>query len=127
LVTPTDSAPRLVAALNAGVRPQLAHEVPSDYYTFAGEIPWHPTFAGEALARHGATHAYRENIRVDTTEIDVEVLAHAYAWEAYHSDINSPGSLRVPSRRFSAQFDLHSAPQGFDQYLPQGGREQPSL
>src|SRR5690606_16039624 len=39
LVTPKKSSSRLVAALNAGEQPWVARDVPSDHYTFAGEIP----------------------------------------------------------------------------------------
>jgi hypothetical protein len=36
--------------------------------------------------------------------------------------MNQAGSARVPSRCFSSRFDLRSAPQGFDQFLPDGTR-----
>src|SRR5436190_23830124 len=49
--------------------------------------------------------------------VEVEVLAHEYAWESYHSEMNRAGSARVPSRCFSSRFDLRSAPQSFDQFL----------
>ena len=116
LVVSKKSAPRLVAALEAGTRPWGARDVPSDYYTFAGEIPWHPNFASLALAED----AYCENVRVGADAVDIEVLAHDYAWESYHSEMNRAGSARVPSRPFSPRFDLRSAPQSFDQFLPDG-------
>lgn len=120
LVTPKRSAPRLVAALNAGARPWVARDVPSDHYTFAGEIPWHPSFAAEALTESGPEHAYRGNVHAAKGNVEVEVLAHEYAWESYHSEMNSAGNARVPSRYFSARFDLRSAPQSFDQFLADG-------
>lgn len=110
--------PRLVAALKAGTRPWLARDVPSDHYTFAGEIPWHSKFAAVALAEDG----YRENVRVGAETVDVEALAHDYAWESYHSEMNRAGSARVPSQAFSTRFDLRSIPQSFDQFLPDGSR-----
>ncbi len=122
LVTPTHSAAPLVAALNAGEQPWVARDVPSDHYTFAGEIPWHPSFAAEALADSDLQHAYRESVRVGKGNVEVETLAHDYAWESYHSEMNQAGSARVPSRCFSAQFDLRSTAQGFDQFLPDGMR-----
>ncbi len=122
LVTSEQSAPRLVAALNAGTRPWAARDVPSDHYTFASEIPWHPSFAAEVLAESGPEHAYREYVRVGTGNLEVEVLAHDYAWESYHSEMNRAGSARVPSRCFSSRFDLRSAPQSFDQFLADGTR-----
>ena len=112
LVTPKESVPRLVAALNAGERPWVVRDVPSDYYTFAGEIPWHPNFASVALAED----AYRESVGA----VEVEVLAHGYAWESYHSEMNRAGSARVPSQPFSYRFDLRSTSQCFDQFLADG-------
>ena len=122
LVTPKQSAPRLVAALNIGQRPWVARDVPSDHYTFAAEIPWHPRFAAETLAEAGPEYAYREKIRVGTGKVEVEVLAHEYAWESYHSELNRAGSALVPSRCFSDRFGLRSAPQSFDQFLADGTR-----
>lgn len=122
LVTSKQSAPQLVAALNAGTRPWAVRDIPSDYYTFAGEIPWHPNFAAEVLAESGPEHAYRGDVRLGAGKVEVEVLAHGYAWESYHSEMNRSGSARVPSRCFSSRFDLRSAPQSFDQLLADGTR-----
>ncbi|GAB4363359.1 MAG: hypothetical protein Kow00114_19330 [Kiloniellaceae bacterium] len=118
LVTPKESVARLVAALNAGERPWVARDIPSDYYTFSGEIPWHPHFASGALAEN----AYRESVRNRAGAAEVEVLAHTYAWESYHSEMNRAGSTRVPSQPFSHRFDLRGAAQSFDQFLPDGSR-----
>jgi hypothetical protein len=112
------SASQLCSALSAGTRPWGARDVPSDHYVFAGEIPWHPNFASLALDED----AYRENARVEAVTLSVEVLAHEYAWESYHSEMNRAGSARVPSRLFSNQFDLRCAAQTFDQFLPDGSR-----
>lgn len=112
----------LVAALEGGARPWVARDVPSDHYTFAGEIPWHPRFAAVALEESGPDDAYREDVRCGAKAVGVEVLAHDYAWESYHSEMNQAGSARVPSLRFSSQFDLRSVPQGFDQCLADGRR-----
>jgi hypothetical protein len=118
LATHKRSAPLLCSALEGGERPWAVRDVPSDYYTFAGEIPWHPDFASEALAED----AYHQEIRFDAGIVNVEVLAHQYAWESYHSEMNRAGSALVPSSPFSTQFDLRSVPQCFDQYLPDGTR-----
>ncbi len=118
LVVPKRSEMPLVAALNTGERPWAARDVPSDHYTFAGEIPWHPSYAAETVAESGPEAAYRENVRAGTDNVEVEFLAHEYAWEYYHSEMNRAGGVRVPSRNFSVPFDLRSAPQTFDQYLP---------
>ena len=118
LVVLKESESRLVAALKAGTRPWAARDVPSDHYTFAGEIPWHPSFATEALAEQ----AYCENVRIGAGSLEVEVLAHNYAWESYHSEMNSAGNARIPSQPFSTRFDLRGAPHVFDQFLPDGTR-----
>jgi hypothetical protein len=118
MVTPKESVSQLVAALKAGERPWVARDVPSDYYTFGGEIPWHPNFASEALAED----AYRGSIRSGTSPIEVEVLAHGFAWESYHSEMNRAGSTQVPSQPFSHRFNLHSTAQSFDQFLADGSR-----
>jgi hypothetical protein len=108
----------LVAALKAGTRPWCARDVPSDHYIFAGEIPWHAKFAEVAISEDG----YRENVRVGSQVIAVEALAHDYAWESYHSEMNRAGSARVPSKAFSERFDLRGVAQSFDQFLPDGSR-----
>lgn len=116
LVTSKGDEPRLVAVLEAGGRPWRTRDVPGDHYTFAGEIPWHPNFACVALAED----AYREHVRTGTRTVEVEVLAHDYAWESYHSEMNRAGSARVPSQLFSAHFNLRGIAQSFDQVLPDG-------
>lgn len=98
LVVSKGHQPRLVAALKAGDRPWGTRDVPSDHYSFAGEIPWHPKFASVALAEG----AYREHVRTGTQTVEVEVLAHDYAWESYHSEMNRAGSARVPVSLFFA-------------------------
>jgi hypothetical protein len=117
-VVPKKQVQRLVDALNAGGRPWGTRDVPSDYYTFAGEIPWHPDFASVVLAEGG----YRKKVRIEDQAVELEVLAHGYAWESYHSEMNRAGSARIPSRLFSAHFDLRGLAQSFDQLLPDGNR-----
>lgn len=117
MVVSKEREAQLVSALKSGTRPWVTRDVPSDHYIFAGAIPWHPDFASVALAED----TYRENVRVGGTEaVDVEVLAHDYAWESYHSELNRAGSARVPSQLLSARFDLRSVAQSFDQVLPDG-------
>ena len=124
LVTAKKSTPQLIEALQRGVRPSASQRVPTDHYTFAAEIPWHPRFASEVLENSGPVDAYKEDVRIgtDNHNVVVEILAHHYAWESYHSEMNQANSARVPSRRFSTRFDLRGVPQGFDQCLPDGTR-----
>lgn len=116
--TEKTSAPLLCSALRAGTRPWGGRDVPSDDYIFAGEIPWHPNFASVAVGEN----AYCEEVLIGTETVSVEMLAHEYAWESYHSEMNRSGSVPVPSHPFSTRFDLRSAPQSFDQFLPDGTR-----
>lgn len=118
LVVSKESEPRLIAALKAGVRPWRARDVPSAHYIFAGEIPWHPNFAAMAPSES----AYRERVHIGAGAVDIELLAHEYAWESYHSEMNRGGSALVPSQLFSRRFDLRGAAQSFDQFLPDGTR-----
>ncbi len=121
-VTPKESLASLMKALETGIRPWIARWIPSDFYTFSGEIPWHPNFAANARSDSGIENIYRESVQVQGDHIAIEVLAHHYTWESYHSEMNRSGDVRVPSRRFSEHFDLRSTPQGFDQCLPDGTR-----
>jgi hypothetical protein len=95
-------------------------DIPGDYYTFAGEIPWHPHFGSQA---DDPASLYQYSIRFgDGSHIDAEILAHTYAWEGYHSSLNRAGGALAPSRLFSSAFDLRGVPQSFMQALPDGAR-----
>lgn len=118
LVVSNEGAPRLSKALKAGSRPWRTRDIPSDHYVFAGEIPWHPSFDSRLLAEN----EYYESVLVGTDAIEIEVLAHSYSWENYHSEMNRAGGTRVPSLAFSREFDLRGAAQTFDQFLPDGSR-----
>lgn len=120
MVVEKSDAADLVTALRSNKYPWVAREAPSDHYTFAGEIPWHPRFAASVMEEPET--AYRADVPNGSNEVSVEVLVHDYAWESYHSEMNQSGSVRVPSRLFSSRFDLRSVPQGFDQCLPDGSR-----
>lgn len=118
LVTDKLNAPQLASALRSGTQPRGALDVPSDHSIFAGEIPWHPNFAFVALAEN----AYRDEVRINSGVVEIEVLAHSYAWESYHSEMNLSGNALVPSQPFSTQCNLCSGPQSFDQFLSDGSR-----
>ncbi len=108
LLTPADSIRK------------LRLDAPDDHYTFAGEIPWSDVFG---LAAYEGVVPYREVVEADPgPDIEVEILAHTYAWESYHSPLNAAGGAVVPSRAFSTALDLRSVPQSFDQVEPDGKR-----
>jgi hypothetical protein len=93
-------------------------DLPSDYYTFAGEIPWHPEFS-RSYDGTSSTN-YLGCLRVGRHSVSAECFAHWYAWESYHTTTNEAGGTLVPSRTFSERFDLRSVPQRFHQVLPDG-------
>ena len=94
-------------------------EVPSDYYVFAGEIPWHGRFARPEPG-YTVADLYKEEPWIGRRDLHFEVLAHRFAWEPHHSPFNK-ATAYVPSRTFSEAFDLRSRPNGFDQVEPSGG------
>jgi hypothetical protein len=104
----------------ATLRNGFIPEEPSDYYTFAGEIPWSVEFAsGEpdnpALGLYkGQIGGYRGSGPV------VETLSHQYSWEQYHSPENRAGGISVPSKSFSKRFALRSATSSFAFFEPNG-------
>lgn len=97
-------------------------EAPEDYYTFAGEIPWHPTFA-HIHEEDDPYDPYRTVLRFDegvTASVPVEVIAHRFTWEGYHSALNDVGSVLVPSKEISCALDLRAGPQLFHQFDSSG-------
>ncbi|WP_189169794.1 hypothetical protein [Pilimelia anulata] len=90
-------------------------EGPDDYYTFAGEIPWHPTF-GHIHEDDEPYDPYRRTISIGGRKIDAEVLVHGFGWEGYHSPLNAAAPAVVPSRELSRAMDLRPAAQSFHQY-----------
>jgi len=117
LLVASRDADRLVEALNPGNR--WAPEEPGDYYVFAGEIPWSAQFAQNDAEDWDPLYRGRVDC-APGPPIEVEILAHRYSWEDYHSDLNRAGGALVPSRHFSAQFELRAIPQSFAQTLPDG-------
>lgn len=109
---------RLVQALST--EPYLGNDyiprVPDDHYVFAGEVPWSNHFACGVYAEAEDEPYEGEVGRYgDTNTIQVETLAHGYAWESYHSTLNQAGGNVVPSASFSRHFHLRRIPPSFDQ------------
>ena len=66
---------------------------------------------------------YRHSVEVaGGLRVEVEILAHRFAWESYHSELNQAGGAYIPSRCFSEAFDLRGIPQSFDQTAADGAR-----
>jgi hypothetical protein len=122
LIVPSHSEDSVMIALRKGARwdPNSAYDVPQDFYTFAGEIPWHPVFAGRD-GSEGAAGRYGSLLSVGSgRKVLGQVLAHFYAWEQHHSEANQAGTVPVPSRLLSDQFDLRAIGNCFRQVLPDG-------
>lgn len=107
--------PLLTAAIAAG-RARISHaaDLPSDYYIFAGEIPWNGDFSGNNEG------CYVDRIWDKHESIDVEVLAHRYSFEGYHSELNEAGGSVTPSAAFSNAQGLSSVAGSFAQQHPDG-------
>ncbi len=117
-------ADRLVDALSARPYPGndwVPQQPPIDIYTFAGEIPWSPDFARGDPDSGTPAERYRHSITVENEPpVEVEILAHEYEWESYHSALNQAASALIPSRPFSDAFNLRGMPQTFNQTLADG-------
>jgi hypothetical protein len=105
--------------LSAGHPARRIPDGPRDYYTFAGEIPWSPEFGTRDIDGE-IVSLYRTRSGPDGAAMPIESLSHEYAWESYHSVLNEAGETPVPSRLFSAAFDLRGGAQTFDQTTPDG-------
>lgn len=107
---------RVIAALQAH-EPGRAWlpEPPKDYYTFAGAIPWSDMFAAVEYAENRGEEYERPIRGVQGDSLVVQVLAHEFSWESYHSKLNQVRTAYVPSRRLSSFAKLRARPQSFSQ------------
>ena len=97
-------------------------ESPSAFYLFAGEMPWSER-VGEGRALGGLQDLYSVAVRLaNEREIAVEIPAHVYAWESYHSILNQAGDCPVPAMTFADTFDLRAVPASLDWCDSQGRR-----
>lgn len=120
LMVSSRSAANTVRAIAGLTRWSGLHwpDEPSDYYTFAGEVPWSDEFA--ASVYHYEADPYVSEIDLPgAPNVSVEVLSHRYSWESYHSELNDAGGVSVPSRRLSEHGRLLRVPEGFDHVDPE--------
>ncbi|MCO1593828.1 hypothetical protein M8C17_01460 [Micromonospora sp. RHAY321] len=90
-------------------------EPPQDYYTFAGEVPWHPDFARNAHEVWPG-NPYGRSMNIGGTEVEVEVLAHRITWQGYDPSETGIGTVLVPSKSLSQAMRLRAGPQAFHQF-----------
>jgi hypothetical protein len=97
-------------------RPYLGNDFvsgpPESYYLFAGEVPWSRAFA--AYEPSEGLEPYQTQVDGDGQPITVELLAHTYAYEAYHSVTVRASGFDVPSRALSESAGLSRVPPSLD-------------
>lgn len=124
------STTKIISAFNAIEYPGN-HAIPeplSDYYTYAGEIPWSKHFAADLREPGGeakpdkrpafSTHDGRRWL----PGIAVEVPAFTFAWESYHSELNQVGGTIVPAPALSEKLGLINHRGEWDLYDQAGRR-----
>lgn len=100
--------------------------VGGDYYTYAGEIPWSRRFGTDLRWKNGKAKRHVEQIyrwygqgKWDPG-VNVELTAHGYAWESYHSALNQSGHLLYPAPAICEMLQLVGHRHCGDLYDPQG-------
>lgn len=95
-------------------------ELPTDWQTFAGEIPWSSHFGQNGDFDPVVSLYHLTLCGNDQNGIDVEILAHRYFWEGHRSPIMANGDAPVPSKAFSDAFALRALPGCFEQVMNDG-------
>lgn len=95
------------------------HRIPeerSDYYTFAGEIPWSQINGpqGGQTGRCQTDHAFYGYKRGKWGGIPVEVSIRRWAWETRYSLLNQASGIDFPSPSICDSFNLRSCHAGYD-------------
>ena len=126
--------------------PGLLPEIPEDYYTYTGEIPWCDTFPcngqtelefvistkREKIVIHSSVFS-EEGILLVPKEQEVEVPDEKRVfkvfipvrrsnYEDYHSSVSLGRSVLVPAKEIAEFLGLCSQPQTFDLYEENGKR-----
>ena len=126
--------------------PGLLPEIPEDYYTYTGEIPWCDTFPYNDLIELGFVLSTKkkkvvlrspifseEGILFVEKEQEVEepgeervfkvfIPVRRNNYEDYHSSVNHGRAVLVPAKEIAKFLDLCSQPQTFDLYEKNGKR-----
>lgn len=117
-------------------------EIPEDYYTYAGEIPWCDTFYYNNHTELNFVISTKKVIpslpRISGKEIplgeqEIEVPdeqrtfkiflpVRLNSWSDFHSAVNPHRCVRVLAKELAEFFDLCSQPQNFDLYEKNGKR-----
>jgi hypothetical protein len=84
----------------------------TDYYTFAGEVPWSVLFGSDIRRADGQPRVMNDRAFDDyvggrwRSGIRVEAASRAWAWEGYHSPLNKVDNFKFPSPAFATFHSL---------------------
>lgn len=92
-------------------------EIPADYYTYAGEIPWSDTYAPNGESE---LSFIVDRSRDMTQKFRVLIPVRENCWESYHSAVIPGRSVRVPAKQIAERLGLCSQPQTFDLFEEDG-------
>jgi hypothetical protein len=100
-------------------------EPSSDYYTYAGEIPWSEHFAshlrtGPGKAKPDEHEAFASFKRGRWSGIRVEVPVYRFGWESYHSQLNQVSGTTVLAPSLCERLDLVNHHGEWDLYEKSG-------
>jgi len=96
-------------------------ESESDYYTFAGEIPWCETYPYCQYEKHiEIPTGKKEIVREKILNFEAEVPVRNFSWESGRSIVNPGPHAYVPSKELCEHLNLQSRPQTFDMYDSKG-------
>lgn len=99
-----------------------------DYYTYAGEIPWSPLYAGDfrlasgRARRHISPMLERFSGGRWIASGRVEVPVHRWAWESYHSSLNQVSGIEFLAPALCEKLGLVNHNGTFDLW-DQAGRQ----
>jgi hypothetical protein len=116
LLVKKDEASKLFESLkNQNLGGRWLPDIPEDYYTYAGEIPWCETFPLNGITE--IEFGVDNNPRLS---YEVFIPVRYYNWESYHSTVNRASSAMVPAKELAEALDLCSQPQTFNLYEKNG-------
>jgi hypothetical protein len=91
-----------------------------DYYTYAGEIPWSPSFGGDSRLASGRARRQVSPILERfsggrwTASGRVEVPVHRWSWESHHSDLNQVSGVEFVTPALAENLGLVNYKSTFD-------------
>lgn len=105
-----------------------ALRLPETHYVFAGEMTW-SACARLGLSEDNLPQLYTEAFpgAGDENDVSIELPAHHFGWESYHSVTNEAGGYPVPAVTLAESFDLRVTPASLDWSDSQGGRASMTL